>query len=153
MTVTVPPAFTHLGGRNKPRIYIAYYTRGKSKDGVPFHVAIIARPHPLDHDGKTSLRLHAVNTIVPPGSSRNTSTEAQVVWMHEKKYEKFFGHQIAGLMYLGKLPANKTLPELEATCARVLVQQDGADGWRCTNWLWGALEVCDTPWLRAGMRC
>lgn len=140
MTVATPPA--HLGAsRNKPRVYLAYYIRGASHGGPPYHVGIIARPHPMDNDAETTLRMHAVNTVVPAGSPENDGADAQVLWSFESKFEAFVGHQLAGVLYLGKLPGEKTFKALQEACARVPVARHGEDGWRCKNWVWDALEV------------
>ena len=127
----------HPGERNKPRIYLAYYTRGKASPAQQYHVAIIARVHPFDDKSDNTLRLHAVNTLVRP----SPTSDVEEVWSFQAVRENFFSHRLAGVIYLGKLPAGRTCEDMETLCARVKVPRHGEGGWRCKDWVWDALDV------------
>ena len=124
------------GIKNKPRLYLAYYYRGGGLQDEKYHVAILVRPHPLVEDEKTSMRYHAVNKIVP----EEGDTPARVRWIYEVGAVQAHTFRLAGLLYLGKLPAGKTFEDVNAVCAGVPVVNDD-ECWRCTNWVWTALEV------------
>ena len=138
--------------RNKPRIFIAYYVRSRVNPGdEPYHVAIIVRTHPADYNSDSTLRLHAKNKVVPP----TATSEAKQAWEYEAKTVKFMTHQISGLLYLGKAPAGKSAEDIEQICARIPVPRDGEGEWRCTNWVWSALEVSGilVTYLELDHRC
>lgn len=135
----VHPALSLISGRNKPRMYIAFYKRAGSKAGDPsFHVAIISRTHPLDDSDNNTLRLHAVNTILAP----TATSEAKEIWVFQGKFCRFQTPLLAGLLYLGKLPADRTFEDLQNACEKVHVPMDGAGGFRCRRFVTDALKVC-----------
>ncbi|KAL4252116.1 hypothetical protein ABKN59_001815 [Abortiporus biennis] len=135
-------------GQNKPRIYTAYYARAQQNPtDERYHVSLLVRPHPYQDHLHGSFRLHAVNKIVPP-------TEELPIPHEEWRFEvltnvKFKTDKLRGLLYLGKLPDGKSVDDVSEACAKVPVPQynpseasnSATAVWRCTNWLWDALDV------------
>lgn len=131
-------AFEATGSKNKPRIFLAYYDRAARPGNEPYHVAILVRSHPLEDKPDSAMRFHAVNKIQPPS---NGCPEAREVWMFESKASWFVTPQLAGLMYLGKLPEGKSTDDVAKICASVPVDSTGEGGRRCSHWVWDTLQV------------
>ncbi|KAF7793916.1 hypothetical protein EIP86_005038 [Pleurotus ostreatoroseus] len=138
--------FSHLAvkrdrfwhGQKKPRIFLAYEARSTKYPGdEPYHVALMVRPHPLDTEAIDTLRLHAMNKVQPPTPE---NPEARQVWVFEMKDTKFLTDRLSGLLYLGKLPKGKSIDDVKRVCASVPVEPPGEVGWRCTNWVWEAMQ-------------
>lgn len=131
-------AFEAAGSKNKPRVFLAYYNRAAKPGDEPYHVAILVRNHPLEEKPDSAIRFHAVNRIQP---STEEFPQAREVWVFESRATWFVTPNLAGLIYLGKLPEGKNTDDIANVCANVPVASNGEGGWRCAHWVCDALQV------------
>jgi hypothetical protein len=121
---------------NKRRLYIAFFHRGTSEEvPVKFHTAFLVTPkNPNTTDEKMNSHLyHVVNRI----------TDGEETWFFESREIRSRTQQLAGVMFLGKLPPSITHAKLRDILDKVPRQNLVKDrrAWRCRDWIWDALPV------------
>lgn len=79
-----------------------------------------------------------MNKVQPPTAENPV---AHQVWVFDTKDTKFLTDRLAGLLYLGQLPKGKSLDDVTRVCASVPVDPPGEEVWRCTHWVWDAIQV------------
>jgi len=123
--------------KNKRRLYIAFFHR-ETSEAVPvkFHTAFLVTPkNPKTTDEKKNSHLyHVVNRISETG---------QETWVFEPKEIRSRTLQLAGVMFLGKLPPSITHAKLKDILNKVPRQNLVEDrrAWRCCDWIWDALPI------------
>ncbi|KAJ7204627.1 hypothetical protein B0H12DRAFT_468095 [Mycena haematopus] len=124
--------------RNKPRLYIAYYTRGRvNATDVPFHTALLLAPKNPSSAAPDTVRYHVVNPI----------EGGKEVWKYEDRDTIFRTEKLVAVLLLGKVGNKKDLDDLLE--AIPLVQDDPQ--WRCRHWVWAAIDSMAAQGILAGL--
>lgn len=114
-------------GKDKRRVYIAYYDRERSvADPDRYHVAILIAPKSPNPSEDDSLVLH-IKTVGLTG------------WAYECRKIKSVTVRLRGVQLLGKIDGSISVWDIERMLGRIVINK----AWICTDWAAEAMLVSD----------